>query len=365
MALGTISVGDLQGAIARAGASWQAGVTPLSQLSDDQKVLHLGAVPPPGTASLDEREQLATAKAQGGAGIGAVGAPASFDWRNVGGTNYITPIEDQGGCGSCVAFGTIATIEGTARVYRGNPNLAIDLSEAQLFYCYARSQGYSCGTGWWPNNAFDFAKNNGLVDAACFPYTAGDQACNLCGDWQNRLTYISGWHTVGGVADMKAWISSRGPVSTCFTVYNDFFYYAGGVYRHVTGNVAGGHCVSVVGYDDANGCWICKNSWGTGFGEGGFFRIAYGNCGIDAEMWLAEGIADTGWIRGAHIAGLWTIDQDRNAWVYVAAVGWRKLSPDNDNILLDMLSQLAAAKAAKRTVDFYQEQGVIKQIYVY
>jgi C1A family cysteine protease len=123
--------------------------------------------------------------------------------------------------------------------------------------------------------------------------------------------------------------------------------------------------VSVVGYDDATGCWICKNSWGAGFGEGGFFRIAYGNCGIDAEMWLAEGIADTGWIRGAHIAGLWTIDQDRNAWVYVVAVGWRKVSPDNDNIFLDMLSQLAAAKAAKRTVDFYQEQGVIKQIYVY
>src|SRR2546430_1139064 len=251
MALGTINLGDLQGAIARAGAGWQAGATSVSQLSDDQKILRLGAVPPAGTASLEEREQQAAAKAQAGAGIGAgigaVGAPASFDWRNSGGQNYITPIEDQGGCGSCVAFGTIAAIEGTARVYRGNANLAVDLSEAQLFYCYAPSQGYGCSTGWWPNNAFDFAKNSGL----------------------------------------------------------------------------------------------------------------------DAEMWLAEGIADTGWIRGAHIAGLWTIDQDRNAWVYVAAVGWRKLSPDNDNILLDMLSQLAAAKASKRTVDFYQEQGVIKQIYVY
>src|SRR5206468_3305820 len=45
------------------------------------------------------------------------------------------------------------------------------------------------------------------------------------------------------------------------------------------------HCVSVVGYDDVAGCWICKNSWGPGWGDRGFFRIAYGEVGIDASMW--------------------------------------------------------------------------------
>lgn len=64
------------------------------------------------------------------------------------------------------------------------------------------------------------------------------------------------------------------------------------------------------------------------------------------------------------MTGLWAINQDRNAWAYFQAIGWRKISPDNDNIFLDMLAQLTAAKAAARPVSFYEEQGVIKQIYV-
>jgi Papain family cysteine protease/Repeat of unknown function (DUF5648) len=84
---------------------------------------------------------------------------------------------------------------------------------------------------------------------------------------------------------MKVWLSTKGALAACFTVYSDFFAYRSGVYRHVTGGLAGGHCVSIVGYDDAAGCWIAKNSWGAGWGDMGFFRIAYGQCGIDATMW--------------------------------------------------------------------------------
>jgi C1A family cysteine protease len=73
-------------------------------------------------------------------------------------------------------------------------------------------------------------------------------------------------------------------------VYDDFFHYVSGVYHHTTGGVQGGHCVCVVGYDDTQSCWICKNSWGPAWGENGFFRIKYGDCGIDAEMWGVNGI---------------------------------------------------------------------------
>ena len=77
-------------------------------------------------------------------------------------------------------------------------------------------------------------------------------------------------------AAIKDWIASRGAVTGCFLVYDDFFAYRSGVYRHVSGALAGGHCVAIIGYDDAQSCWICKNSWGPGWGDAGFFRIAYG-----------------------------------------------------------------------------------------
>ncbi len=60
-------------------------------------------------------------------------------------------------------------------------------------------------------------------------------------------------------------------------VYNDFSAYKSGVYRvSNAATLRGYHCICIVGYDDSAGCWIGKNSWGTGWGEAGFFRLAYG-----------------------------------------------------------------------------------------
>jgi C1A family cysteine protease len=374
MALETIDPTNLQVAIDDAGGGWTAGVTSVSQLSGSAKRAILGATFPDGYAA-SLQGQVGTG-ATAGAGVGAY--PAAFDLTNVNGSNYITSVKDQGGCGSCVAFGTTATVEGTYQWLRQNPNAGIDLSEAQLFYCGC---GNCCESGWWPDNALNYYKNPGVADEACFPYTAGDQPCKLCSDWQNRVLMISAWHNITNTADMKTWISTRGPLSACFIVYNDFFSYVSGIYKHVSGDCAGGHCICIVGYDDNQGCWKCKNSWSSGWGEKGFFRIAYGQgfypdsisskgCGtgtappIDANMWAVDGIVATGWENNRKVLGLWTIDQDYNAWAYFdGGVGWRKISPDNDNIFFDMLNQLAAAKAAGRTVSFYEVQGVIKQIY--
>jgi C1A family cysteine protease len=222
-----------------------------------------------------------------------------------------------------------------------------------------------CANGWWSENALNKFRDIGVADDSCYPYTAGDQNCsNLCSDWQSRAVKITGWRRLTSPAEMKEWISTRGPLEACFAVYADFFAYTGDIYRHVTGELRGGHCVCCVGYNDTQQYWIMKNSWGPGFGESGYFRIAYGECGIDSWMDAIEGIAETGWIRDTRIIGLWTSNNDRNAWVYVLNLGWRKISPDNDNIHIDMLTQLTAAKASGRRVDLYQESSVIKQIYV-
>jgi C1A family cysteine protease len=364
----TFDLSAIQAAIKDAGASWRAGVTSLTSLSPAEQKLHLGYTPGPDEPSLAEREQMAAANFaafKGGMMAAAVGAPASFDWRNVGGNNYITPVKDQGQCGSCVAFGTTATVEGTLRVVRGNPNLAVDLSEADLFYCQGPASGASCGGGWYVDPALNAYMNPGIVDEACFPYTAHDQACNKCSDWQSRVTKIPGWHKITAIADMKTWLSTRGPLDSCFTVYNDFFAYKSGVYQHTSGGVAGGHCICVVGYDDGLGCWIVKNSWGTGWGDAGFFKIAYGQCGIDGTMWAVDGVIEDAWYNNVRVIGLWAIDQDRNAWVCLSNnVGWKKVAPDNDNIFFNILTNVAAAKTGARPVSVHVYQGVIVEIYV-
>jgi C1A family cysteine protease len=282
----------LQLLIFKPSTPWSSGETSISILPANQRPLRLGyRGGAPDAETLEQREQISALRA---AKLTAVGIPAAHDWRNVGGYDYVTPIRNQGACGSSVSFGTTAAVEAKMRIERGNPGLAADLSEASLFFCIGPGSGASCSNGWHMTPAMDGYKNTGVPDEACFPYTDHQQACGQCSDWKSRATKIVGWHTISSVPHMKTWLSSNGPLATCFTVYHDFFTYAGGVYKHVTGGLAGGHCVCVVGYDDAVGCWICQNSWGTDWGESGFFRIAYGECGIDSTMWAVEGIVAIG-----------------------------------------------------------------------
>ena len=269
---------------------WETTDNEWSALPLEQKRARLGAVPPAGSPSLLQRERVGAARQPMAA---AAALPAAVDWRSKNG-NWVTQVEDQGYCGSCVAFGCVAAVESHVRIARGSANLAVDLSEADLWFCWGPTHGAGrCPDGgWWPDQALQ-GLEQGIVDSACFPYTSVNQNCSRCADAQSRLTKITGWHTVATVADMKNLLAVSGPLITCFTVYEDFYSYQSGVYSPVNGPsnpVIGGHCVCVVGYDDGNHCWICKNSWGTGFGESGFFRIAYGVCGIDAEMDAIDGI---------------------------------------------------------------------------
>jgi len=367
-----VNVGQIQAALQSSEADWQPGETALTALSDDQRRLRLGYNPEgDGEPSLDQREQLAQANYEafrGGAVVRNIGAPASFDLRNVNGQNYITSIKDQSSCGSCVAFGAIATVEGTARFTKKDPNLAVDYSEAHLFYCHAYAQGRRCNNGWWVAPALNCFKNPGVADDQCYPYTAQDQNCtNLCSDWEKRVTKITAWRELTSARDMKEWLSTKGPLVACFTVYEDFYAYRSGVYRHVSGGLQGGHCVCCIGYDDTQGSWICKNSWGTNWGEQGYFRIGYGEVGIDAVMWAVEGVIAPdggGWQKNQRITGLWGISEPRNAWAFIEGVGWRRISPEPD-VFPHLLALLVAAKTAGRPVDVRQDNQIIKEVYVW
>jgi len=294
---------SLRRAASEARIGWQPGETRHAGMSRLQARSRLGANPPGGVQDLLRREEAARTSAAGGdAERASAAAPPKFDWRKASGGNYVSPVKDQAGCGSCVAFGATAVLESMVRIAAKQPGLLVDLSEAHVFFCYGPDHGAGpCPDGgWWPDDAFA-AMKAGVVDEANYRYTDEDQPCRRGSDWQTRLTKFSHSTTKSSIGAMKTYISTIGPMTACFTIYEDFFYYyTGGVYTYhekTSGDVIGGHCVQIIGYDDAQKCWIAKNSWGTGWGEDGYFRIAYGSAGIDAEMWGIDGTITSPLIR--------------------------------------------------------------------
>jgi C1A family cysteine protease len=288
----------LKEAVRASNGNWQPGHTTMTDLEPQERRLRLGYSPGPDELTLQEREEQGTARAMTGAMIAdAPATPVAVDWRNKNGQNHVTSIKDQGPCTSCVAFGTAATIESRMRIIQNAPVNAVnssalpDLSEAHLFYCGNNKIADPCSMGWWVRQALAFATSTGVVPAACFQYTSGNQTCSLCDNWQSMTTKVDVWREIASVTAMKQWLATNGPLITCFSEYDDFHAYTGGVYTYATGKLEGGHCVSCIGYDDEKQAWLCKNSWGTGWGEAGFFWIGYGQCGIDAMMWGIDSFA--------------------------------------------------------------------------
>ncbi len=266
---------SLQEKLAAANASWHIKENPHSFLTINQKKALMGVVP--------DKEFSQEVKAAQAAPMGFLlpSYDQEVDWRTKNG-GKVTPVKDQGTCGSCVSFGTIGLMESMAMI---ECNVVLDLSEADLHFC--SSHGESCG-GWYPSQAIRSVKERGVTDEACFPYaSAFSGGAPHCIISPNRNQHLYRFNTSPWIifdVFRKDYLTHHGPMIGCMTVYDDFFSYGGGVYRHVTGQRAGGHCILVVGYSQHEGCWICKNSWGTDWGDAGFFKIAYGECGLDALL---------------------------------------------------------------------------------
>ncbi len=117
--------------------------------------------------------------------------PTSFDWRNHAGQNWMTPVKNQGSCGSCWAFGAVGTIEAVYNIVTGDPGLDLDLSEQYLVSdCFNINNRNSC-CGGWHFEAFDYVKNSGISDEGCFPYADGgcNSACFI--DWTLKQSSLS------------------------------------------------------------------------------------------------------------------------------------------------------------------------------
>jgi hypothetical protein len=271
---------EIQKAIKEKGAKWVAGKTSMMMLPPEERRMRLGLSLAKGLPDYEAIPYQETFTA----------VPASFDWRNVDGdgTSYVTPIRNQASCGSCWAFAATAGLESYTLMTQNKPNTELNLAEQILLSCYD-SDGCEGGS---PSGASDYIKSTGLPLESCFPYTAKDAwdnpsdpndtpvvTCDMavCSNWQASTYKIlnSPGPVSASVSAIKDALFNYGPLVTTFNVYDDFFAYSGGIYSYAKGGLAGGHAVLIIGYDDVNQCFIVKNSWGTWWGEAGYFRIAY------------------------------------------------------------------------------------------
>jgi len=221
--------------------------------------------------------------------------PATWDWRNVNGEDWTTSIKNQFQdiCGSCWAFGALAGLESYIKLWANNSALDVDLSEQYMLSC---SPG-GC-SGWYWSSTLKWIKDNGAIPESCLPYEADDTIpCdNKCPEWRDLLVGIDGYHKVSfNVSVIRSALVQYGPLPCTMDVYEDFYpNYNGGVYEYTWGGFVFGHCIAIVGYNDTwggedEGYWICKNSWGTEWGEDGWFRIKYGECKIERGVYYYTG----------------------------------------------------------------------------
>ncbi|KAJ3670223.1 hypothetical protein LUZ60_010547 [Juncus effusus] len=209
--------------------------------------------------------------------------PISIDWRSSG---AVTPIKDQGSCGSCWAFASVAAIEGIYKIKTGK---RVSLSEQELVDC--NNANYGC-EGGWSQRAFEFIiSKGGLSSEAVYPYKGVQGKCHKSKVHHNHAASIRSFGAVPSTNEsMLAVVVSQQPVVVYIAAGNDAFqfYNGDGILDGPCGTELD-HAVVIIGYgQDSAGrkYWIVKNSWGTSWGDEGYMYIAKdahaiaGMCGI-------------------------------------------------------------------------------------
>lgn len=243
--------------------------------------------------------------------------PKSFDarqqWPNC---PTISQIRDQGSCGSCWAFGAVEAISDRMCILSGG-KISVEISAEDLLTC-CDDCGMGC-FGGFGSSAWEYWERNGLVTGGLYGSGVGCQPYSIapCEHHVNgtrppcksqetpkcqekcidgySLSYEKDKHfgkkTYSVPSDQEQIMTEvykNGPVEAGFTAYADFLLYKSGVYKHVTGDMLGGHSVKIIGWGEENGTpyWLVANSWNTDWGDKGFFKMLRGNdeCGFESEI---------------------------------------------------------------------------------
>ncbi|KAK5969177.1 Cathepsin F [Trichostrongylus colubriformis] len=209
---------------------------------------------------------------------GNVKRPAEIDWAKAG---KLTPVKDQGKCGSCWAFATVASIEAVNAIKTGN---VTRLSEQEMVDCDTQNNG--CQGGYRPY-AMRFAQQNGLMKEDQYPYKGSDHNTCLLNRESERV-FIQSYRMLSTNEEVIAdWVATNGPVTFGMNVTKSMYSYRSGIFSpsqfDCEQHSLGSHALIFVGYGTENGqpYWLVKNSWGTWWGQNGFFKLARGQntCG--------------------------------------------------------------------------------------
>ena len=201
--------------------------------------------------------------------------PSSFDWRNINGVDYTTPVKNQVPAPTCEAYALCASLETLMQKEIGHP-YGPDLSETHLYF-YAG--GTIRGGGVLLGDAAEYLIEYGVPDEGCFPDPKRpyDFPFESLPDWEQRTIKIQEWGWVDNNLDsIKQALVNYGPLVICVVQRPDFLSYSGGIYFPSSWqDIVSGHVITIVGYNDDQQCWIVKNSAGEKWGEDGYVRIAY------------------------------------------------------------------------------------------
>ncbi|TRZ15310.1 hypothetical protein HGM15179_011830 [Zosterops borbonicus] len=211
-------------------------------------------------------------------------SPDSIDWRKKG--NFVTPVKNQGPCGSCWTFSTTGCLESAIAIATGK---LLSLAEQQLVDCAQAFNNHGC-SGGLPSQAFEYILyNKGLMGEDSYPYRAKNGTCKF--QPEKAIAFVKDVINITQYDEdgMVEAVGKHNPVSFAFEVTSDFMHYRKGVYsnprcEHTPDKV--NHAVLAVGYGEEDGIpyWIVKNSWGRFWGMQGYFLIERGKnmCGLAA-----------------------------------------------------------------------------------
>lgn len=227
--------------------------------------------------------------------------PKVFDWSHVrrpsalpAQGNWMTPVDNQGSCGSCWAMAAVAAAEAQINIQADDPNLDVNLSQQDVIDCDTHSLG--CLGGGTEQSLSGYMHDVGVPLESCVPFVGNDDVCrSTCVDGSAPVRYtIDGTSYAiapsGGSHDgVRTWMQyqlvNHGPIPR--TIVNMYGYDPA---THQCAALGGDHYVVVTGYDHAAGLWIAKNSWGANWNGDGYFEIAYDNCAVDASATIVDAV---------------------------------------------------------------------------